>query len=119
MQALAVLDLSCNILSGPIPPILGNLTYMEKFFREDLLIMQKILSNESLSFNRTDCPHFQHLSTPFNLLRQQVLLGLATLVKHKQLVQVVLEACQAFLVRVLLDNHILGDPNIQVLFQMH
>ncbi|KAK9286593.1 hypothetical protein L1049_014993 [Liquidambar formosana] len=27
MQALAVFDLSCNTLSGPIPPILGNLTY--------------------------------------------------------------------------------------------
>ncbi|XP_039174062.1 LRR receptor-like serine/threonine-protein kinase ER2 isoform X1 [Eucalyptus grandis] len=30
MQALAVLDLSCNMLTGPIPPILGNFTYMEK-----------------------------------------------------------------------------------------
>ncbi|RYR55452.1 hypothetical protein Ahy_A06g030666 isoform D [Arachis hypogaea] len=32
MQALAVLDLSCNMLSGSIPPILGNLTYTEKLY---------------------------------------------------------------------------------------
>ncbi|KAI3839761.1 hypothetical protein MKW98_010066 [Papaver atlanticum] len=30
MQALVVLDPSCNLLSGPIPSILGNLTYTEK-----------------------------------------------------------------------------------------
>lgn len=32
MQALAVLDLSFNELSGPIPSILGNLTYTEKLY---------------------------------------------------------------------------------------
>ncbi|XP_059649775.1 LRR receptor-like serine/threonine-protein kinase ERECTA isoform X2 [Cornus florida] len=32
MQTLAMLDLSCNMLSGAIPPILGNLTYTEKLY---------------------------------------------------------------------------------------
>lgn len=27
---IQIRDLSCNMLTGPIPPILGNLTYTEK-----------------------------------------------------------------------------------------
>ncbi|KAL8101522.1 hypothetical protein AgCh_033431 [Apium graveolens] len=48
LTSLLSLDLSCNMLSGPIPSILGNLTVTEKlrvkerFFQEGDLVMRKI-----------------------------------------------------------------------------
>ncbi|XP_059649769.1 LRR receptor-like serine/threonine-protein kinase ER2 isoform X1 [Cornus florida] len=69
MQTLAMLDLSCNMLSGAIPPILGNLTYTEKL---------NVHGNE---LNGTIPPIFERLESMTYLFRlemksrQQQILG--------------------------------------------